>query len=80
MSNIYYVEFSTNGNYDPYLIPVGYFTSIEKANEAAIRFAVEHEEDFKIEIRDNGAIWYHGYHGLTSITEIELDVYLPDTW
>ena len=80
MSNIYYVEFIGDDDYEPYLIPIGYFTSIEKANEAAIRYAVENEEDFKIEVRDNGAIWYHGYHGSTSIMEIELDVYLPDTW
>ena len=80
MSNIYYVEFSDGDNYEPYLIPIGYFTSIEKANEAATRYAVENKEDYKIDLRDNGTIRYHCCCGSIYITEIELDVYLPDTW
>ena len=80
MSNIYYVEFSDGDNYEPCIISIGYFTSIEKANEAAKRYAVENEEDYKIDLRDNGTIWYHCCYGSIYITEIELDVYLPDTW
>lgn len=80
MHKIYYVDFSDDELYMPRTVSIGYFSSVEKANEAAKKYADKYEKDYSEETLPNGTKRFYSKNGSVRVSEYELDVYLPDTW
>lgn len=83
MNEIYYVEEYLNYYGEDFVSSIiGYFSTIEKANEAVERFIKEHYDIAKfieVEDRDGRKAYTNGYTQIT-IRKFILDEYLPQAF
>ncbi len=74
---IYHVRMSDGDNYEPLCEPIGYFTTLEKANEAAKKYAEsKFKNGFEVHELDDGRREYFEDWYYICIDIINLDEYL----
>lgn len=78
MEKIYYVQLMDGDCNEPgFSEPIGFFTTLEKANEAAKKYAEsKFKEGFEIQELDDGRMEYYGEWNYTCTDIFNLDEYL----
>ena len=78
MDKIYYVQLMDGDCNEPgFPMPIGFFTTLEKANEAAKKYAEsEFKEGFEMQKSDDGRMEYYGERDYIRTDIFNLDEYL----
>lgn len=80
MKEIYYVQMTDGDDYEICERPVGYFSTLEKANEAAKKCAEQLFHDYDEIKEDDGTKTYRNHYYEISTCKCALDEYLPNNW